>query len=171
MTSTGPTSSQRNIFGAALLFCGVTILVLVLLESTDVGLPLHLPATFYNHRALWVLIGAMLFGCGWNLQKTSRPVGTETWEPSRGGTRFSRLVIYSREECHLCDDAKEVLARYSDLLPEIEEVDIDDDPQLKELYGTSVPVVEIDGQVRFRGRVDETLLRRLIEGTPPAESS
>jgi hypothetical protein len=25
-----------------------------------------------------------------------------------------------------------------------------------------VPVVEIDGQIRFRGRIDEVLLRRLI---------
>ena len=43
------------------------------------------------------------------------------------------------------------------------------DPQLRELHGTSIPVVEIDGQIRFRGRVDEMLLRRLIEGASPVE--
>ena len=28
------------------------------------------------------------------------------------------------------------------------------------------PVVELDGKIRFRGRVNEILLRRLIEGAP-----
>ena len=41
-------------------------------------------------------------------------------------------------------------------------VDIDDDPALRERFDTCVPVVEIDGQVRFRGRVEPKLLRRII---------
>ena len=44
------------------------------------------------------------------------------------------------------------------------EVDIDQDPQLRERYDCCVPVVEIDGRERFRGRVDERLLRRLLTG-------
>jgi predicted thioredoxin/glutaredoxin len=41
-------------------------------------------------------------------------------------------------------------------------VDIDAEPELREKFNTCVPVVEIDGKVRFRGKVDPILLRRLI---------
>ena len=53
----------------------------------------------------------------------------------------------------------EVLERYG-LRPEL--IDIDSDPQLRERYTTCVPVVIIDGKERFRGRVNEVLLRRLL---------
>jgi glutaredoxin len=43
------------------------------------------------------------------------------------------------------------------------EVDIDDHPDLLERFNTCVPVIEIDGVVRFRGRVDPRLLRRLLK--------
>jgi hypothetical protein len=41
-------------------------------------------------------------------------------------------------------------------------VNIDTDPALIERYGLLIPVVTFDGQERFRGRVDEVLLRRLL---------
>lgn len=69
------------------------------------------------------------------------------------------VTLYTRRGCHLCDDALALLRRHG-LSPS--EVDIDENPPLRELYDTCVPVVEIDGQVRFRGRVDEMLLRRLL---------
>jgi hypothetical protein len=43
-------------------------------------------------------------------------------------------------------------------------VDIDADPALHERYTDCVPVVEIDGKERFRGRVNEVLLKRLLAG-------
>ena len=43
-----------------------------------------------------------------------------------------------------------------------EVVDIDADPQLRARYDTCVPVVVVDGRERFRGRIDELLLRRLL---------
>ena len=52
-------------------------------------------------------------------------------------------------------------------LPPITEVDIDKDAILIAKFTLCVPVVELDGKVRFRGHVDQTLLRRLIEGTAP----
>ena len=67
-----------------------------------------------------------------------------------------QVVLYTRDGCHLCDDAAALLARYG--LP-FESVD---DPQLKARYNECVPVVVIDGKERFRGRVDERLLRRLL---------
>jgi hypothetical protein len=42
-------------------------------------------------------------------------------------------------------------------------VDIDADPELREQFDQWVPVVEIDGQVRFRGKVEPRLLRRLLK--------
>ena len=44
----------------------------------------------------------------------------------------------------------------------IHEIDIDTQPKLLEKYDTCVPVVEIDGKVRFRGTINEVLLVRLI---------
>ncbi len=74
---------------------------------------------------------------------------------------ISTVVLYSRQGCHLCDDAQLLLQGYG---LGVEVVDIDQDPELKQRYDTCVPVVEIDGQVRFRGRIDELLLIRLLRG-------
>ena len=72
------------------------------------------------------------------------------------------VVLYTRDGCHLCDDALDVLRDFG-ISPKI--VDIDDDLTLRERFDTCVPVVEIDGQVRFRGRVEPRLLRRMIRST------
>jgi glutaredoxin len=69
------------------------------------------------------------------------------------------VVLYTRRGCHLCDDALAVLKRHG-ITPRL--VDIDDDPLLRERYNECVPVVEIDGQERFRGRINEVLLQRLL---------
>lgn len=69
------------------------------------------------------------------------------------------ITLYSREGCHLCDIAADVLSRY---LLTFDVVDIDADTTLRERYNECVPVVVIDGRERFRGRIDELLLRRLL---------
>ncbi|MFO0791744.1 MAG: glutaredoxin family protein [Pirellulales bacterium] len=69
------------------------------------------------------------------------------------------VVLYSREGCHLCTDAEQLLRDHG-LQPSI--IDIDNDASLQARFDTCVPVVEIDGKVRFRGRVDAVLLRRII---------
>ena len=73
----------------------------------------------------------------------------------------SRVMLYTRNGCHLCEDAKALLVRHG---LAVQEVDIDADPHLAERYGLCIPVVEIDGRERFRGRVDERLLVRLLAG-------
>ena len=70
------------------------------------------------------------------------------------------VVLYTRQGCHLCDEALTVLARHG-LSPRV--VDIDADAALRERYNECVPVVEIDGRERFRGRVNEVLLERLLK--------
>ena len=69
------------------------------------------------------------------------------------------VVLYTREGCHLCDDAERTLIEHG-LRPT--KVDIDDDPALRERFDSCVPVVEIDGRIRFRGQVNRKLLRRLL---------
>jgi glutaredoxin len=70
-----------------------------------------------------------------------------------------QVTLYTRAGCHLCDDAKAILERYG---LTVEPIDIDADPQLQAKYNECVPVVVIDGRERFRGRVNEVLLRRLL---------
>jgi glutaredoxin len=74
-------------------------------------------------------------------------------------TDILNVILYTRHGCHLCDDALALLQRHG-VAPR--EVDIDGDAELRARYYCCVPVVEIDGRERFRGRVDERLLRRLL---------
>ena len=69
------------------------------------------------------------------------------------------VVLYTREGCHLCDDAHQLLSEVG-IEPRL--VDIDSDVELRKQFDTCVPVVEIDGKVRFRGHVDRVLLMRII---------
>jgi len=69
------------------------------------------------------------------------------------------VVIYTRNGCHLCEDAESLL-KAKGLTPTL--VDVDANEELRERFNDCVPVVEIDGKIRFRGRVDPVLLQRLI---------
>ncbi len=71
------------------------------------------------------------------------------------------VTLYTRKGCHLCDVAHETLVEHG-LEPKI--VDVDIDPSLRARFDTCVPVVEIDGKIRFRGRVEPVLLKRLLAG-------
>lgn len=52
------------------------------------------------------------------------------------------LVLYQRDDCHLCDLALEVLAAAH--VPDFDSVFIDDDEALEERYGVRVPVLRND---------------------------
>ena len=80
--------------------------------------------------------------------------------PSRVASRMI-VTLFTRNGCHLCDDAHQVLVDHG---LEPVSVDVDADPELRERFNECVPVVEIDGKIRFRGRIDAVLLRRLIAG-------
>ena len=49
------------------------------------------------------------------------------------------LILYQRDDCHLCDLALDVLAAAR--APEFESVFIDEDAELERRYGTRVPVL------------------------------
>lgn len=150
-----------------MLLAGALGLLLMLAARTG-DLPVRWSYIILDHAPMWGLgsIGLTALGLWvlWN-QDHART----TWTPSVPGQRFRAIVVYSREECPLCDEAADLLARYQSWLPPPVVVDIDADPELRKQFGESVPVIECDGRIRFRGIVNELLLRRLIEGTPPLE--
>ena len=67
-----------------------------------------------------------------------------------------RLVLYGRPGCHLCDDARAVLARVGEPFAE---VDIESDAALHAAYLERIPVVALDGAELFDFYVDELVLR------------
>ncbi len=75
----------------------------------------------------------------------------------------ARVLLLSRPGCHLCDDAREVVARVTAELGErFVERDIAADPALLAEHGESIPVVFVDGvQVDF-WRVSEPRLRAAL---------
>ena len=75
----------------------------------------------------------------------------------------ARVTLYSRVGCHLCDDAREVVARVcADLGESFEEVDVDTDPDLTDRFGDEVPVTFVDGRQHDFWRVDEARLRAAL---------
>ena len=75
-----------------------------------------------------------------------------------------KVVFYSRAGCGCCDKAMAVLEPLQAIHGfEIETVDVDASPELADLYGVEVPVVAIEGKVRFKGKIVPELLARLIE--------
>lgn len=71
----------------------------------------------------------------------------------------TEAILYTRPGCGLCDEAEALLKRYG-ITPQT--VNIDEHPEWTERYDTCVPVVWINGKERFRGRINEMLLKRLL---------
>lgn len=90
----------------------------------------------------------------------------------RTETTNVEIVMYTRQGCHLCEEAWQLLEcqrrRHSFTLRQI---DVDSDPQLQLEYGECVPVVTVDGRVRFRGRINPVLLRRLLAAPHRSEET
>ncbi|WP_226924368.1 glutaredoxin family protein [Georgenia satyanarayanai] len=83
----------------------------------------------------------------------------------------SRVVLYSRAGCHLCDEARAVvLAECDRARARWREVDVDADPQLQARYGEYVPVVEVDGTVQGFWHLDPARVREALDNPSNAES-
>ena len=73
---------------------------------------------------------------------------------------MTELVLYGREGCCLCDEAREVLERVRAEHPfELLERNIEDDERLLRAYLERIPVVTLDGEELFELSVDESVLR------------
>jgi glutaredoxin len=74
------------------------------------------------------------------------------------------IVIYTRRECCLCDDAKDAIAPIAKRRGvAVELVDVDRDAELVLLYGDQVPVVFVNGRKAFKYRVDTGKLDELLQ--------
>lgn len=77
--------------------------------------------------------------------------------------RDPRVRLYSRPDCHLCDDARAVIAAVcSDLGESWEEVSIDGDDELTRCFGEEIPVTFVDDRQHDYWRVDERRLRTAL---------
>lgn len=80
-----------------------------------------------------------------------------------GDQPAARVTLYSRPGCHLCDDARTVIARVcAELGERFVEVDIDSDDDLYDRFGEEIPVTFVDGRQHDFWRVDETRLRTAL---------
>ncbi|HUC55219.1 MAG TPA: glutaredoxin family protein [Candidatus Cybelea sp.] len=82
------------------------------------------------------------------------------------------VTLYTRPGCHLCDEAKSAIAP---LLREfgatLREVNIDNDPVLKERYGWDIPVIFIGPKKAAKHRVDLPLFERQLQNAREERTS
>lgn len=74
------------------------------------------------------------------------------------------LTLFTRDGCHLCDDALATLERLQSALSfrlEIIDLDREASADKRALYDWEVPVIELDGRKIMKYHVDEARLARL----------
>lgn len=75
--------------------------------------------------------------------------------------RMPGLILYQRDDCHLCDLALDVLARAG--VADFDSVFIDGDATLEARYGMRVPVLGC-GAAELDWPFDAAAVRRLLGG-------
>ena len=78
------------------------------------------------------------------------------------------VTLYTRPGCHLCEEAKAAIAPLlREFSVSLHEVNIDEDPVLKDRYGWDVPVIFIGQHKAAKHRVDLRQFRRQLEAAGP----
>ena len=74
------------------------------------------------------------------------------------------IVLYSRPDCHLCDEARAGLEqmRAEGLGFKLREIDIDGDDELLRAHLERIPVIEIDGREVCELGLDAGAVRSVI---------
>jgi glutaredoxin len=68
----------------------------------------------------------------------------------------AKVVIFSRQNCHLCHEAEKIVREVlSEISFELEVINIDGNAELESLYGEEVPVTLINGAKHDYFRVDK----------------
>ena len=97
------------------------------------------------------------------LTRRAYSVGMLASAGPRASGEPARLTFLTRQDCHLCREAKEVLDR---LLPDhdvrLEILDVDSSQELASRYGHEVPVLLLNGSKASKLRMDEDRLRRRL---------
>jgi glutaredoxin len=79
---------------------------------------------------------------------------------------MSRVVLYGKPGCHLCDNAREIVrAVCAETGDDWSEVDITQDDRLFTEYGEQIPVTFVDGRQHDFWRVDPDRLRKALIGS------
>lgn len=79
--------------------------------------------------------------------------------------RLPCVEVITRRDCCLCEQVKETVAKAAALgLCTWRERDVDSDREYKRRFGLDVPVVLINGEARFKHRVEPTELERVLRG-------
>ncbi|MCH7913463.1 MAG: glutaredoxin family protein [Deltaproteobacteria bacterium] len=74
-----------------------------------------------------------------------------------------QIRLYTRRDCCLCEEMKGVVRDVAEEIPlEVEEVDVDSGPDLRERFGGEVPVLFIDGRKAFKYRVAARELKKKL---------
>jgi hypothetical protein len=75
----------------------------------------------------------------------------------------ARVTLIGKPGCHLCDEARAVVAKVTaDLGLEFEELNILADPDLQARYWEQIPVTLVDGEQHDFWRVSESRLRAAL---------
>ena len=76
----------------------------------------------------------------------------------------AELLIYTRKDCCLCDEMKNVIHQVAAHTPlALEEIDVDASPETQEEYGNEVPVLFINGRKAFKYRVTREELEKKLK--------
>ncbi|MGO4383123.1 glutaredoxin family protein [Specibacter sp. RAF43] len=76
---------------------------------------------------------------------------------------FPGLDLVTKSDCHLCADARAVVAGVAEELGlPWRELSIDDDEALRARYGEEIPVVLVDGVQRDFWHIDPVRLRTIL---------
>jgi glutaredoxin len=81
---------------------------------------------------------------------------------------MNEVVLYSKPGCCLCDEVKAQLRRLARAYKfQWRELNILEDPELRDRFAEKIPVVFIDGQPAFEYTLDEKeFVKRLGAATP-----
>jgi glutaredoxin len=76
----------------------------------------------------------------------------------------AKLKLYTRKDCCLCDEMKAVVRRVSRKIPiDLDEIDVDGSPELRDKFGNEVPLLFIDGRKAFKYRITEKALANRLK--------
>jgi glutaredoxin len=87
-----------------------------------------------------------------------------TARPAADRVATATITVYSKPDCHLCEEAMSVLHRLREELGfALQELDITADDDLHRAYFERIPVVVLDGEELCEYHVREALVRERLE--------
>ncbi|MDA1229401.1 MAG: glutaredoxin family protein [Planctomycetota bacterium] len=141
------------------MMCSASLFaVLIFCDRMEIRL-FTMPAVWDTSRGMHLFLCCGMFVFAAILLKS--PQNSD--EPESTTPLFRTCEMLTRPGCELCDEALGVLIGFQNALPPIVTTDITNNPQLTRQFGESIPVVLLDGRVRFRGAVDPLLMQRLVD--------